>query len=382
MLSQLLHAIRHPVDTLDSHQITWGSQYFVELSIFVNLAVFEVEKLAKYGRLARAWAVKARANKLSPEKRSADARNAALARHSKDSSIPQAEFDGDLNIAGAPIKAANLPDGRRVLTQGTFLQAIGRSRSPKAGTGALTMGVDGLPFFLQAEQLKPFLTQELLASTTPVVFRLKSGQKAVGYDALLLPAVCEVYLKLRDAYSAQQKPVPNQYQHIVEACDMLIRGFARVGILALVDEATGFQEIRDRKALAEILKQYIDGALYAWTETFPIQWYKEIFRLNGWTWNNGKMPGVVGTWTNDLVYDRIAKGMLEELKRINPKDEKGRRKHYNYKFFTPEVGYPALNQRLFELLGMARASSSWDQYYDLVDRTFPKVGQTMALQLS
>jgi len=86
------------------------------------------------------------------------------------------------------------------------------------------------------------------------MFRLKNGQKAVGYDAALLPMVCEVYLKLRDSFLRDGKPVPTQYSHIVDACDILMRGLAHVGIIALVDEATGYQEIRDRQ-MDEIAKE-------------------------------------------------------------------------------------------------------------------------------
>src|SRR6202035_168580 len=82
-------------------------------------------------------------------------------------------------------------------SQGTVLQAIGRSRTPKGGTGEFST-VDGLPFFLQAEVLKPFISEELMMSTTPILFRLKRGVRTVGYDAMLLPMICEVYLNFRD----------------------------------------------------------------------------------------------------------------------------------------------------------------------------------------
>ncbi len=101
-----------------------------------------------------------------------------------------------------------------------------------------------------------------------------------------------------------------------------------------VDEATGYQEIRDREALQEILQKYISGALLEWTKTFPIEFYKGIFRLNGWQWNGGKMPSVVGTWTNDLVYDRPAPGVLEELQRLNPVTEKGYRRYQHHRYLT------------------------------------------------
>src|SRR5205807_3312726 len=120
---------------------------------------------------------------------------------------------------------------------------------------------------------------------------------SIGYKAELLATVCSLFLKA----DAERKLRPNQ-KHIAERCRILLEGFANVGINALVDEATGFQEIRDRKALQEILRRYIDGKLYEWTKTFPTEFFKEIFRLKRWEWKAGKMPSLVGRYINDLVY--------------------------------------------------------------------------------
>ena len=235
-------------------------------------------------RSAQSQGGKARANKLTAEQRRAISQAAAEARWSKRditegiTSQPKASHDGDLDIAGRIIKAAVLPNGKRLLTQGSFLMALGRSRTPKAGTGGLTT-VDELPFFLQAEQLRPFISDELRQSTTPIFFKLVSGRKAIGYDVKLLTGVCEVYLKLRDSCLEAGKPIPRTYQHIVKACDVLMRGFAEVGIIALVDEATGYQEVRDRRALQEVLRHHIDGKLYESTLTFPTEFFRGIFRF-------------------------------------------------------------------------------------------------------
>ena len=58
----------------------------------------------------------------------------------------------------------------------------------------------------------------------------KSGQRTVGYDAKLLPMVCEVYLCLRDDALAKTGKLPRQYEHIIHKCDALMRGLATVGI--------------------------------------------------------------------------------------------------------------------------------------------------------
>jgi P63C domain len=317
----------------------------------------------------------ARKNALTPEQRSEIARNAAMAKWDKSETaqnLPKATFgsaDRPLRIGNLEIPCYVLDDGKRVITQAGVLAAL--SMSPGTATKG---GGDRIANFVNTKSINSFASSALREMIiNPIKFRAQSSM-AYGYEAVILPEICDAVLEARNAGKLNY-----QQEHIAKQAEILVRAFAKVGIIALVDEATGYQEIRDRQALAEILKKYIDGALYEWAKTFPIALYKEIFRLKGWAWNNGKMPQVVGHYTNDLVYDRLTKGMLDELRRLNPKGETGRRKHRNYQFLTPEIGYPALNQRIYELLGMARASSSWEQFYRLVDRTFPKLGDTISL---
>jgi hypothetical protein len=319
----------------------------------------------------------ARKDSLTPEQRSQIARNAALAKWEKSpeaQKLPKATHgspDHPLRIGGLEIPCYVLDNGKRVITQSGVLASL--SMSPGTATKG---GGDRIANFINTKSIKPHASNDLLDMiTNPIKFRAL-GNMAYGYEATILPEICEAILKARNS----EKGLNYQQAHIAKQAEILLLAFAKVGIIALVDEATGYQEVRDRQALAEILKKFVDGELYKWTKTFPLALYKEIFRLKGWPWNNGKMPQVVGHYTNDLVYDRLTKGMLEELKRLNPPDEEtGRRKHRNYHFLTPEIGYPALNQRLYELLGMARASGTWEQFYRLVDRTFPRMGATREL---
>jgi hypothetical protein len=244
--------------------------------------------------------------------------------------------------------------------------------------------VDGVPFFLQAEALKPFISEDLLASTTPIFFKHLNGKRGVGYDAGLLPAVAEVYLSMRDAFAKDGKGVPGQYDHIVKACDIVMRGLARVGLVALIDEATGYQEVRDRMALQAILDKFLRKELAAWAKRFPDEFYQQIFRLRNWEWKGMRVnrPQVVAKYTNDFVWERLAPGLLEELKARNPKDEKGHRKAAHHQWLTEEVGDPKLAQHLYAVVGLMRASATWEQFKGMLNTAFPKKGQNLELLLS
>jgi hypothetical protein len=324
---------------------------------------------------------RARAEALTQEQRKEIARKAANARW--DADIPEASYEGEFKIGDFSVAAAVLPNGKRLLTQSTFLRAIGRSRSPKGGTGVLTT-VDGVPFFLQAEALRPFISEDLLKSTTPIFFRHLRGKKAVGYDAELLPAVAEVYLRMRDSFLKDGRPVPSQYEHITRTCDAVMRGLARVGIVALVDEATGYQEVRDRLALQAILDEFLRKELAAWAKRFPDEFYQQIFRLRNWAWRGMKVnrPQVVAKYTNDLVYERLAPGILKELENRNPKGERGSRSAKHHQWLTEDVGHPALAQHLHAIIGLMRASNTWDQFKTLIGRAFPKRGETLPLLIN
>jgi hypothetical protein len=320
----------------------------------------------------------ARAESLTPEQRKEIARKAALARW--DIGVPQVEFEGPFNIGDKTLFGAVLPNGKRVITQATFLRTMGRSRSPKAGTGVLST-VDGIPFFLQAEALKPFISDGLFESTTPIFLRTRTGKRMVGYDAELLPAVAEVYLKMRDDFLAKGKPIPRQYEHIIKACDMVMRGLARVGIIALIDEATGYQEVRDRLALQKILDKYLTDEWAKWTKTFPDDYYKELFRLKGLPYppTSSKRPGYIGHWTNDIIYTRLAPGVLRELKKLNPRLPSGNRKRKFFQYLTQDWGTPALREHLSNAMFLMKTCTLWDDFKRRLDKVAPKYGDTILL---
>ncbi len=321
---------------------------------------------------------KARAKALSPEQRSEIARKAVEARWQKagrsPKQMPRATHDGEIVLGDGKIRmaCAVLPNGKRLLTQGGFLLAIGRSRTPKAGTGALTT-VDGLPTFLQAEALKLFISNDLRESTTPIFFLDKSGRRSVGYDAELLPGVAEVYLNYRDWIYAQDRRVPRQYQRIVETCDIVMRGLARVGIIALVDEATGYQDDRDRDALAKILEAFVAKELKKWIRTFEPDFYKELFRLRGLPYNGTcKKPSYIGHLTNDLVYSRLAPGVLQELRKKNPKQASGNRKAKHHQWLTEDFGHKKLENHLTAVTALMRGHDSWKPFHDMLEKSLPK----------
>ena len=322
----------------------------------------------------------ARANALTAEERSEIAKKAAAARWAEGS--PTALYEGSFKIGNKEISAAVLADGTRLITQSTFLLALGRSRTPKAGTGVMS-NVDGLPFFLQAEVLRPFIDRQLMESTRPVFYRYKSGRKAVGYKASLLPEVAEVYLRFRVHHVEIGKPVPKTFRDIIAACDLLTRALAQVGIAGLVDEATGYQRVREHDALQKILDQWLNGYAQKWAKTFPDIFWEKLLRAKGYESYIGlRRPQFVGHWVNDVVYSRLAPGILKKVRELNPKDREGARKYKHFQFLTDDHGIPELREHLTKVMTLADVSIATGQDFDrLLNQVLQKYGDTIEMPL-
>lgn len=156
-----------------------------------------------------------------------------------------------------------------------------------------------------------------------------------------------------------------------------MRAFARVGIVALIDEATGYQKDRDKQALAKILEAFVAKELQPWLKTFPDEYYSELFRIYKIPYppvgNPSWRPSFLGHVTNNVVYDRLAPGLLPELKRLASKEERKARLHQH---LSQEVGHPKLQSHMGSIVTLLKLSQSPEQFRDLVDRLHPRFGTT------
>lgn len=318
---------------------------------------------------------KARAASLSPEQRKEIAASAAAARWN----LAKATHEGDLKIGEHTIHCAVLEDGRRLLTQSDFMRALGRARQAKGRE--YYDGDVNLPAFLTAKNLKPFIPDDLYVTSSQIQFKPLKGSKAFGYSAELLPAVCEVFLSARDA---GPNVLSHTQLHILKQADILMRGLARVGIAALVDEATGYQEVRDRVALQKILDRYLTDEWAKWSRLFEPEFYQHLFRLKGVPLTvtpDGRKPMYVGKWTNDIVYSRLAPGIREHLRKVNPRNSSGNKARKDHQHFTRDYGHPALKEHLSNVTFLMKTCATDTEFKKKLDLAAPKMGDTMPLQL-
>jgi len=323
---------------------------------------------------------KARMEKLTPEERSDLASKAAASRWHGAEQVILTEFGGNLKIGETEVPCAVLPDGTRVISERGLVKAFGGKRGGSHWR-RLKENPDGahLPAIISAHNLRPFIDAkpELKeALKQRFLYRIKKhgAQAAYGQRADIFPKICDVFLRARDANAL----APSQ-RDLAIAADILMRGLAEVGITALVDEATGYQEVRDRLALREILEQFIGKELASWERRFPPEFYREIFRLKGWEYDakSTRRPMLMAQITADVVYKRLAPGVLSELRRLTPSNESGHRKNKLHQWLTPDVGHPALNRQLTRVVDLATANEDWDAFMRGLDRVAPRYGDTL-----
>ena len=203
--------------------------------------------------------------------------------------------DNPLRIGDAEIDCYVLEDKTRVLSQRGMFKGLGVARGgPRNANEPSNTGAE-IPRFASQKWLKPYINSELeLALKNPVFFQPPTGHKGYGYPAEILVDVCDAILE-----ADKMGATTDRQAKIVDNAMALVRSFAKVGIIALVDEATGYQDMRAQEALAKIFEEYLAEERQKWTRTFPIDFYKEIYRLRGWEFKpwTTKRPSVVANWT-------------------------------------------------------------------------------------
>lgn len=320
---------------------------------------------------------KARAKALSAEKKSEIGKKGADARWSQQ--IPEALFAGTLPLGGVEIPCYVTVDGERLIS-GRGMQEALRLVDQNVPESGQKPG-SRLTRLLNNRKLSPLIFKgKEVDHFLPKKVRYK-GALINGYNSEMLVDICEGMLEAR----ASAVGLTARQEIIAAQCEILVRAFAKVGIAALIDEATGYQRVRPGDALKSYLETILRKDLASWVKRFPDEYYENIYKLKDWDW-----PGmtknrysIVGTYTNDLIYERLAPGLKEEFELKNPKGANGRRKAKHHQWFD-EAGEKLYSQQMFTVLTIQRAAlkktgNKWAHFMSMMDELLPKRGSTLPL---
>ena len=185
-----------------------------------------------------------------------------------------ANYEGVLHIGDKELPCAVLNDNTRILTASAVFDAFDR---PRKGKSSESYRADRMPAFINANNLQQFVSEELMQWTIPITYLDLHGNIKQGYNARILRGLCKVYIDAKKA-----KALLKSQERFADIAEAILYALSDIGIIALVDEATGYQHDREQDELQKILKAYISEELLPWQKRFPDIYYKELFRLNGW----------------------------------------------------------------------------------------------------
>ncbi len=290
----------------------------------------------------------ARAKSLGSDRRSAIAKAAAKARWNKEPSVVEplaAQWQGQINLGGEPIDCYVLNNGKRVIHLRAVVKSIAGADS---GDLAKFIGVSSLKSFID----KDLVLAELLEFSIPGTQFKGSGLGTEVYELILRGYVAALY---------EGAPLTDRQREIAIKCAVISSGLVRLGLDALVDEATGYQYERAEDALQVKLRAFIADELRDWEKTFPDELWQEFGRLTSWKGALHSRPKWWGKLVIELIYDTLDKDVAKYLKENKP--PQGAHWHRQ---LTENVGARQLVSRCYEVIGMAKTCQSIRELRDKV----------------
>jgi hypothetical protein len=312
---------------------------------------------------------RARANVLTAEERREIARRAVQARWRKAGKEPAPEsaeepevkpveskpemtysmFTGSLTLGSITLDCHVLSNGRRVLSQGQVVRVL----TGGSDTSNLGRYLQRVPLY-QAGMLDG-RTDQFRIPGTPTI--------ATGLDATLLIEVCEMYLDAR-----QQNLLHRSQADLARAAEIIVRACAKVGIIALIDEATGYQEVRDKNALQLKLQAFIADDMQEWAKMFPDEFWYELARLEGIRYSPRSRPLRWGRYVMAFVYDAVDDDVGKELRKRNPNPHFAQNHHQ----WLKEFGRDKVHDQLQRVIAIMKACDSMPEFKRRFEKVFAK----------
>jgi hypothetical protein len=310
---------------------------------------------AALGRIGGRKGGRVRAQRMTDEQRRASAQKAATMRWAKaptelsvtapaeptplDGEVlppsPFAKFYGQIDAGGTPIDVYVLDTGERVLSMRGAVKAM---------TG---QDAGNLVEYISVQGLKSFIDKDLVLVETKDFFIPGTQFRGRGITAEQFEAILTAYVKALNAGTL----TTDRLREIAVACAILSTAFLRVGIIAQIDEATGYQYVRAEDALQIKLRAFISDELRDWEKTFPDELWEQFGRLTHWRGSIHRRPKWWGHLVMELIYDALDPDIATYLKENKPKPYHGQNYH---QWLTEDLGLKALIPHIFEIIGMAK----------------------------
>jgi P63C domain-containing protein len=310
---------------------------------------------AALGRAGGRKGGRVRAERLSPEQRRASAAKAAAMRWAKAPKAmvtpaetieltpngealppsPFAKHKGELSLGGESVDVYVLDTGDRVISLRAVVKAI-------SGVEASNLGD-----YIGVQALKPFLDNDLILGETKDFHIPGTQLRGRGIIAERFIEILNGYVKALEVGVLTTQ----RQREIAVKCSIVLGACAKVGLIALIDEATGYQYERAEDALQIKLRAFIADELREWEKTFPDELWEQFGRLTNWKGRLHQRPKWWGHLVMELICNALDPDIARYLKENKPKPYHGQNYH---QWLTEDIGLRALIPHIYEIIGIAR----------------------------
>lgn len=277
--------------------------------------------------------------------------------------------ESELTLGATTVTCSVLEDGRRVIKDTSLFKALKRTRKGE-------VRIEGYPPILGSKILVDIL-EELypneIETIKPFEVAQFNGTTGLWYDANSIPMICDLYMEAesRNLIKAGQ-------QHVLDQAKVLLRALAKVGITALIDEATNYQESRGKDELQILLSKFIADKLQPYSRQFPKEYFEELFRLYGLPYDptTTRRPRCFAQFNIKYVYEMLPPQVWEKIEEINPtvfnaNTNRKDRKNHIHRNLT-EDGQKWLQHHLSSLIAIMTISNDMNEFKANFDRAFAK----------
>ena len=338
------------------------------------------ELFSELSKLGAAKGGRARANVLTPEERSDIARSAVQARWAKvkgskpiaveqvsndlvsppkkgvmknPAGLPLALFRGNLEIGNAKFPVYVLDNFKRVMAQREVVRAL---------TG---LAHGDIARYVEAPAIRDFIDGPTILNQA-IRFLISGTQfTGNGFEATVLLDICDAYLRAREAGK-----LPPSEEAIAKQAEIITRACAKVGIIALIDEATGYEAFKKKRDLQLKLQAFIADDIQEWARMFPDEFWFELARLEGIHYSARSRPLRWGKYVMAFVYDAVDTDgdVGKQLREINP-DPHFRQNHHQW---LKEFGRQKVHDQIERVVTIMKLCDDMDDFRKKFKRVFKK----------
>jgi hypothetical protein len=277
--------------------------------------------------------------------------------------IPEAKWPGVLPIGDAELSVYVLDDGRRVISRtGATSALIG----PQGG--------GNLESYLRVQAISRYVPKNLHEQMIEFCLPGVVNKTVLGMPAETFLDICRAYVKARDDGAL----TTDLQISIAIRSGMFLAACAKTGLIALIDEVTGYQYERSQDALQIKLKLYLEEEMRKWEKTFPDELWREFGRLTNWKGQLHQRPKYWGHLVMELVYGYLDPDVADWLKKNNPKPQHGQNYH---QWLSSQYGLKKLVEHLWMLVGMASACGSMEELKRKMAEKYGRVPVQLTLYL-